>query len=116
MSRKLKLVACLAAILAPCAVVFATQASAGPPDTDNFAGTAAVTLTPHGGVTPSPLTSFDISFVDPVIGLYALGDRTNNAVDLVDTHSNTFLSYCGHGKFRGFTGSNDTSGPDGVLI
>src|SRR5437899_1294150 len=112
MSRKLRLVTCLAVVLTPCFVMFSTQAPAGPPDSDNFAGTAAVTLTARGGVTPKPLTSFDISFVDPVIGLYALGDRTNNAVVLVDTHSNAFLSYCGHGSFRGFTGSNDTSGPD----
>ena len=48
--------------------------------------------------------------------LYALGDRTNNAVDLVDTHDNTFLGFCGRGKFTGATGNNDTSGPDGVLI
>ena len=62
------------------------------------------------------MTSFDISFVDPAIGLYALGDRTNNAVDLVDTHDNIFLGFCGQGQFTGATGNNDTSGPDGVLI
>jgi hypothetical protein len=62
------------------------------------------------------LNSFDISFVDPAIGLYALGDRTNNAVDLVDTHDLTFLGFCGHGQFAGATGNNNTSGPDGVLI
>jgi len=99
------------AILAP----VLTPAMAESPDSDNFAGTAAVTLS---GGTPAakPLASFDISFVDPTIGLYALGDRTNNAVDLVDTHSNAFLGFCGHGQFVGFTGNNDTSGPDGVLI
>jgi hypothetical protein len=90
--------------------------SAGAADGDNFAGTAAVTISNHGGVTAKPLNGFDISFADPVIGLYALGDRTNNAVDLVDTHSNTFLSFCGHGQFAGATGNNNTSGPDGVLI
>jgi hypothetical protein len=93
-----------------------TSAVAAPPDSDNFAGTAAVTISDHGGVTAKPLTSFDISFVDPTIGLYALGDRTNNAVDLVDTNSNAFLGFCGHGSFQGFTGNNNTSGPDGVLI
>jgi hypothetical protein len=93
-----------------------TPVTAGPPDSDGFAGTAAVTVTDHGGVTAKALASFDISFVDPAIGLYVLGDRTNNAVDLVDTHSNTFLGFCGHGSFQGFTGNNNTSGPDGVLI
>src|SRR5262249_40251706 len=57
-----------------------------------------------------------ISFVDPAIGLYALGDRTNNAIDLVDTHDLIFLGFCGQGHFTGATGNNDTSGPDGVLI
>jgi hypothetical protein len=85
-------------------------------DTDNFAPTAAVTISNLEGVTAKPLNSFDISFVDPAIGLYVLGDRTNNAVDLVDTHSNTFLGFCGQGSFKGFTGNNNTSGPDGVLI
>jgi len=93
-----------------------TSAIAAPPDSDSFAGTAAVTLTDHGGVTAQALASFDISFVDPTLALYALGDRTNNAVDLVDTNSNTFLGFCGHGLFTGATGNNDTSGPDGVLI
>ena len=93
-----------------------TPAIAGPPDSDKFAATGAVTISNHGGVTALPLTSFDISFVDPTIGLYALGDRTNNAVDFVDTDSNAFLGFCGHGSFTGATGNNDTSGPDGVLI
>jgi hypothetical protein len=86
-------------------------------DSDNFAGTAAVTISNHNGVTAAPISSFDISFVDPSIGLYALGDRTNNAVDLVDTHSNTFLTFCGHGQFQGPAGGNNSkAGPDGVLI
>src|SRR5664280_1622620 len=112
MRSSIKLLASFVAALMPCLL---TSAIAAPPDSDNFAGTAAVTLS---GGTPVavPLKSFDISFVDPTIGLYALGDRSNNAVDLVDTNSNAFLGFCGHGKFVGFTGNNDTSGPDGVLI
>src|ERR1017187_9627235 len=112
MRSSIKLLASFAAALMPCLL---TSAIAAPPDSDSFAGTAAVTLS---GGTPAAksLASFDISFVDPTIGLYALGDRTNNAVDLVDTHSNTFLGFCGHGKFTGATGNNNTSGPDGVLI
>jgi len=113
MRSSIKLVAAFAGALMPCLL---TSAIAAPPDSDNFAGTAAVTLSDHGGVTAKSLGSFDISFVDPTIGLYALGDRTNNAVDLVDTVSNTFLGFCGHGQFRGAQASNDISGPDGVLI
>jgi hypothetical protein len=112
MSRSTKLMMLSTAALAPWLLTSAVAA----PDTDNFTPTAAVTIGSLEGVTAKPLTSFDISFVDPAIGLYALGDRTNNAVDLVDTHDNTFLGFCGHGQFTGATGNNDTSGPDGVLI
>jgi hypothetical protein len=117
MNGTIKILTCLA-VLGPCLVTsgLVTSAVAGSPDSDNFAGTAAVTISNHGGATAVPLASFDISFVDPTLGLYALGDRSNNAVDLVDTNNNGFLGFCGHGKFVGFTGNNDTSGPDGVLI
>src|SRR5215469_7906084 len=36
------------------------------------------------------ITSFDLGFVDPVIGLYLLADRTNNAVDVIDTTMSWF--------------------------
>jgi hypothetical protein len=113
MSRITKLLTFSTAVLAPWLL---TSAVVDAQDSDNFAGRAAVTIGNLEGVTAKPLTSFDISFVEPAIGLYALGDRTNNAVDLVDTHSNTFLGFCGHNQFTGATGNNDTSGPDGVLI
>jgi hypothetical protein len=67
------------------------------------------------------ITSFDISFVDPVIGLYFLADRTNNAVDELDTTINDSLVQLGKGLFTGVattcaTGNvNDCSGPDGVV-
>jgi hypothetical protein len=123
MNGTIKILTCLA-VLAPCFVTSGVVTSAvagspnsGSPDTDSFAGTAAVTISNHGGVTAKPLASFDISFVDPTLGLYALGDRTNNGVDLVDTNTNAFLGFCGQGKFVGVSpGGNDTSGPDGVLI
>lgn len=76
-----------------------------------FRPTKAITL-PAG----QKVVSFDISFVDPVIGLYILGDRTNQAVDVIDTDTNTVLVQLGKGSFTGATGNNDTSGPDGVLI
>lgn len=76
-----------------------------------FKPTTAISL--PGG---QKITSFDISYVDPVIGLYVLADRTNKAVDAVDTGSNTVINQFGAGTFVGFTGNNDTSGPDGALI
>ena len=112
MSRTTKLLTLSTALLAPWLLTSAVDAQ----DTDVFRPIAAVTIGDLQGVTAKPLNSFDISFVDSAIGLYALGDRTNNAVDLVDTHDNTFLGFCGNGQFAGATGNNNTSGPDGVLI
>ena len=118
MSRMTKLLTFSTALLAPWLLTSAVDAL----DTDVFRPIAAVTIGDLEGVTANPLGSFDISFVDPAIGLYVLADRSNNAVDLVDTQSNTFLGFCGHGQFTGVvlnpdgTANNDVSGPDGVLI
>jgi hypothetical protein len=118
MSRTTKLLTFSTALIVPWLLTSAVDAQ----DTDVFRPLAAVTIGDLEGVTAKPLNSFDISFVDSAIGLYVLGDRTNNAVDLVDTHDNTFLGFCGHGLFTGVifnpdgTTNNDVSGPDGVLI
>jgi hypothetical protein len=60
------------------------------------------------------LGAFDISFVDPKIGLYVLADRTNASVDFFNPQDDTFI-----GRVGGFAGSLATtsiSGPDGVTI
>jgi hypothetical protein len=64
---------------------------------------------------------FDISFVDPKIGLYVLADRTNASVDFFDPKDDTFI-----GRVGGFKGvvlnpatgaaNNNLSGPDGVTV
>lgn len=64
----------------------------------------------------SKITSFDIGFVDTALGYYILGDRTNKGVQVVNTNNNTLVMTAGQGAFAGFTGNNDTSGPDGVMI
>ncbi|HEX9464557.1 MAG TPA: cytochrome C nitrite reductase [Alphaproteobacteria bacterium] len=64
-------------------------------------------------VPGNPLASFDISWVDPVKELYLLADRSNKSLDVFSTDSNTLLFQVP--GFVGFTGNNDTSGPDGVL-
>jgi hypothetical protein len=69
----------------------------------------------------SKITSFDISFVDPVMGFYVLGDRTNKGIDVVDTSTNTLQFIAGQGLFKGVVlvngvANNDLSGPDGVMI
>jgi DNA-binding beta-propeller fold protein YncE len=60
-----------------------------------------------------PLNSFDISYIDQVSGLYFLADRSNKGVDIVDTRKGVFV-----GRVEGmvgFSGKNDTSGPNGVV-
>ena len=77
---------------------------------------------PNLGTNTGGLLSFDISFVDPRSGFYLLADRSNKAVDVVDTSTNTL-----HAQYTvtpGFTGTvlcpsgtaNDCAGPDGVLV
>jgi hypothetical protein len=65
-------------------------------------------------ITGATLNSFDISWVDPDVHAYFLSDRSNKAVDVVDTISKN-QSKLAVGAFVGFTGNNDTSGPNGVL-
>ncbi len=68
-----------------------------------------------------PLAVFDISAVDPKLPLYYLADRSNAALDIIDTRDNTVV-----GQVGGFTGvradpatgqtSTGVSGPDGVQV
>jgi hypothetical protein len=69
--------------------------------------------------------SFDISWVDPANGLYYLADRSNAALDVVDTTGaftgtpdTLFGQIGGHSmgqaNFQGDTGTSASSGPDGV--
>ena len=59
--------------------------------------------------------SFDISWVDPVLNKYYLADRSNKTIDILDlsTLPPTLTQVVNKG-FQGFTGNNDTSGPDGL--
>jgi hypothetical protein len=68
------------------------------------------------------LFSFDISFVDNSNGLYYLGDRSNAAIDVIDTTGaftgtpDTLFGQIGGPAvgFQGDTGTTATSGPNGV--
>ncbi len=93
----------IAAAIAPFAMWAATPANAD----ETF---SRITTIQIPGV---PLTSFDISWVDPVREQYLLADRSNKSLDVISTDSNT-VQFQVTG-FVGFTGNNDTSGPDGVL-
>ena len=100
----------IVAAVAPVLLLVGNAAAEKPPD-EVFAPTTAITLP-----SPQKITAFDISFVDPVIGQYFLADRTNAAVDVVDTGTNTLSTQLkATPPFAGATGNNDTSGPDGVI-
>ena len=72
----------------------------------------------HRGLPGEKLTNFDISFVDQASGLYYLADRSNKAIDIFDTKSDTY--WAGRGLCRrgheGRQGRQRESGPDGVLF
>ena len=68
-----------------------------------------------------PLKSFDISFVNAQLGIYILGDRSNKAVDVINTKNNTVIGqwtagFVGTVATCGSGNANDCAGPDGVLI
>jgi DNA-binding beta-propeller fold protein YncE len=44
---------------------------------------------------------FDISWVEPSTQKYYLTDRTNNAIDLVDAATDTFMGFIGKGNYTG---------------
>jgi DNA-binding beta-propeller fold protein YncE len=65
-------------------------------------------------VPGTPLDGYDISFVDQSTNRYYLADRTNKGVDIFDVNSGEMID-----RLPGFVGqqkSNDTSGPNGVLV
>ena len=103
--RAAKLAAFVAAAVASAGFMFASSALA----------TETLTLKTAVSVPGGKITSFDISFVDTALNLYILGDRTNKGVDVINTNNNTFVMSAGAGIFKGATGNNNTSGPDGVM-
>jgi hypothetical protein len=75
-------------------------------------------------VIPAPgkgLVSYDFTFVDTVLGYYYLADRTNKAIDVFNTATNTFTMFAGvsptgQSVFRGVvTGVAGVNGPNGVM-
>jgi hypothetical protein len=65
---------------------------------------------------PGQMFVFDISWVDAKTQRYYLADRSNNAVDVIDARTDTFVKQINKGGFKGFTGDNGTSGPNGVVV
>jgi hypothetical protein len=75
------------------------------------------------GNRATKIFSFDISFVDPATGLYYLADRSNKALDVVDTTGaftgtpDSLFGQIGGAAFgfAGDSGNSGTSGPNGVV-
>lgn len=74
-----------------------------------------VTLLTTVPIPNHPLVVFDISWVDPDTQRYYLADRSNAVIDVIDARHDTFVRQI-PGGFTGFTGNNDTSGPNGVVV
>jgi len=83
-----------------------------------FSSPPAFSLKTTVTITGAPLNSFDISWVDPEIHAYLLSDRSNAAVDVIDTSSKT-QSKLAAGQFAGNIPtcpvSNACNGPNGNL-
>src|SRR6516164_7797270 len=77
----------------------------------NFVPTAQISL-PNN----QKIIAFDISFVDSVIQLYFLADRTNKSTAVVQTsNSRLQVQLTANPPLAGATPSNDNAGPDGTL-
>jgi hypothetical protein len=80
-----------------------------------------IKLIPINGTAASPKTqmfSFDISWWDPTTQLFFLADRSNAALDVIDTKTDTLFGQIGGPGvgFAGDTGVSATSGPNGVTV
>jgi WD40 repeat protein len=62
--------------------------------------------------------TYDISYFDPLTQLDYVADRSNASVDIFSSATNSFVDRIGGSGhlFSGQTASNDTSGPDGVVV
>ena len=66
----------------------------------------------HVVVLPKAPASFDLSWADAAGRRYYLSDRTNNAVDVIDTDTNALVELIP--GFAGATGRGATAGPNGL--
>ena len=111
LSRNKQIVGTVISVVATLAVAgpAAAQANLGP----LFQVTAVIGV-PVTGQGAQTFFSFDISWNDPVLNKFFLADRSNKAIDVVNATTFAITQFV-NPAFAGFTGNNDTSGPDGVL-
>jgi hypothetical protein len=101
------------------AVVLATDAFSMEPDGKDGAVRLLTTVPIPGtkaNTTNGNMYVFDISFVDQTTQTYYLADRSNAVVDVVNARTNQLITQISATPaFKGFTGNNGTSGPNGVV-
>jgi hypothetical protein len=108
------------------ALVFFGSIAFSPPAAAACTGPGAPTTTQTKCIAaialPKPLQGYDISWVNPQRAEYYLADRSNAAIDVIDTAHLRFKQSLGQGLFRGVifnaTGTaadNAHSGPNGVV-
>src|SRR5947209_1766046 len=64
-------------------------------------------------ILPKAPASFDLSWGDSAARRYYLSDRTNNAVDVIDTGTEQIVALIP--GFAGATGRGATAGPNGLV-
>src|SRR5215475_3576211 len=106
MSTKGKLLACLVGAGVSCLLAVAARSAE-----ETYTLKTIVPI-------PGGLTSFDIAFVDANIHTFVLADRTNKAIDVVNTMSNKVIAQrTANPPFVGIVASPaNASGPNGVII
>ncbi|HYR35688.1 MAG TPA: hypothetical protein VEQ87_15465 [Burkholderiales bacterium] len=114
-------IACACALIGAVSLIAAGTASAACTGPGAPANTETKCLTAVQ-IPGKPLRSYDISWVNPHRAEYYLADRSNSAIDIIDTKHLTFKRFLGKGLFvgvklnaAGTAVNNDISGPDGVV-
>ena len=102
----------LSTLLLPFCLLGAGAASA---HDDDDRGGGALRLIATIPIIGEAMKTFDISWVDSQSRRYFLADRSNKAIDVIDTRRNVVVDQI-TGGFAGATGNNDTSGPNGVVV
>jgi hypothetical protein len=84
-----------AVVVAPCSSGQTPKSNRGPSSGRMFAEPVLVKGSPIN------LRAFDVSWNDNSTQKYYLADRTNNAIDVVDSATDTFLGFIGRGHYTG---------------
>lgn len=75
------------------------------------------TIAIPGATAAHPFTGYDLAVFDSASRLYYLTDRSNNAIDVFSSATNSFVTQIGAGMFAGTAGgNNDIAGPNGISI